>query len=149
VSILRELEKLIQQVAEQQQPPPRAPRRRMQDEVEVLDVDTAEVIQADVIEAEPLHEEVAAHVSQRMDTSDVSQHASRLGAEVGQADEKLESRLHQKFDHDVGGLAARDAEMQAAAAMSSSEIARMLGNPANIRQAIILSEILTRPSDRW
>jgi hypothetical protein len=149
VSILRELEKLIQQVAEQQQPQSPARRRPVPQEIEVLDEETAEVIEADVIDAQPLREDVAAHVAHRMDTSDLGEHAARLGASVEQADEKLESHLHDKFDHDVGGLAARTAEAQAAAGISSSEIAKMLRNPVSIRQAVILSEILARPADRW
>jgi hypothetical protein len=96
-------------------------------------------------------------VSQHMrGTTDIARHASSLGAEVDQADDKLEARLHRTFDHKLGQLkdtttAATPQQIKQAADPSSSaaNMARLLANPQSIRNAIILSEILNRPEDRW
>ncbi len=40
-------------------------------------------------------------------------------------------------------------ERATAAETPAGQIAAMLADPAGVRQAIVLSEILNRPSDRW
>jgi len=96
-----------------------------------------------------------------MDTSDITEHASRLsrhasqlGAQVGQADEKLEGHLHEKFDHDLSriqdeSVTAAGQRGQEGAALTASDIVGMLSNPKSISQAVVLNEILQRPLDRW
>jgi hypothetical protein len=82
------------------------------------------------------------------------EHARHLGEQIGQTDERLEAHLHQKFDHTLGNLVARDitpAEQVAAALATTpaTEIAALLATPQGMQQAVILSEILQRPADRW
>lgn len=151
--MLNELEKLLREVAQQggRRPPP----QRRQPEMEIMDEGV------EIIEAEPLHEELIEHVAESMDTSDVtaraaqlSRHASQLGAQVGQADEKLEGRLHEKFDHDLGkihdeSVTTAGQKGQKGVALSASDIVGMLSNPKSISQAVVLNEILQRPADRW
>ncbi len=151
--MLNELEKLLREVAQQggRRPPP----RRNQPEREIMDEGV------EIIEAEPLREDMMDHVAESMDTSDVTQraaqlsrHASQLGAQVGQADEKLEGRLHDKFDHDLGkihdeSVTGAGQRGQEGIALTASDIVGMLSNPKSITQAVVLNEILQRPIDRW
>lgn len=152
--MLNELEKLLREVAQQggRVPPP----RRNEPELEIMDDTNVEII-----DAEPLHEDVMEHVAESMDTTDVtshaaqlSRHASQLGAQVGQADEKLEDRLHEKFDHDLGKIHDESVTRagqgeQEGVALTASDIVGMLSNPKSISQAVVLNEILQRPIDRW
>jgi len=49
-------------------------------------------------------ETVGQHVREHIESHPVSEHARTLGSELGQADEKLENRLHSVFDHSLGQL---------------------------------------------
>ncbi len=99
----------------------------------------------------PRRESVASGVQKNLDNSRLKRHAEKLGEEVGLADDKLDARLHQKFDHQVGHLAS-----QAIGGVESTSKARvpvksktlllnMLASPQSVQQAIIMSEILSRP----
>lgn len=98
---------------------------------------------------------ISDHIATYMDSSKFRESASHLGQQVGQADERLASHLHQAFDHQVGKLAGHSNETgRAGAAMadtvvSGAQIASMLRDPRTFRQAIVLNEILTRPEHRW
>ena len=140
MSMLRELENLLRDITEQQpaQAPSRPSRRPVQQQpIEYLD--------AEVVEAEPVHEGIAEHVSHHLDTKDVTSRASQLGAAVGQADDKLEAHIHDKFDHDLSKIDDLPTDAEEAGKPVASEIAEMLRDPKSIRQAVILSEILNRP----
>jgi hypothetical protein len=156
MNILNELEKMLREAAQQQgmQVPP---SRRPPPDREII-----EAVDAEVIEAEPVYESMSAHVADDIDTSDITQrasrfrdHASRLGAEVGQADDKLQERLHEKFDRDLGRIhgdtVTDDTGVGRPGGVPSTatEIVEVFRNPKSIRQAIILNEILKRPEHRW
>lgn len=119
-------------------------------------------IEASVVEAVPVatavgDSEVA--VSDRF-----SSQTARLGADVGQADERAEKHRHEAFDHAVGNLAdtsvgaeseyeegagaAQDSE-GVAVPVSASEFRDLLSTPESVRKAIVLNEILSRPTARW
>lgn len=75
-------------------------------------------------------------------------------SDIAQSDERLEARLHEKFDHRLGNLGSRassDSQEPAAAAVptTASRIKTMLAQPGGVRDAVILSEILNRPADRF
>lgn len=86
-----------------------------------------------------------------------------LGKEVAEADDKLDSRLHRVFDHQVGrlsGLAGESAKPttteepgtpppRVPAVPLAQAVAGMFTNPATVSQAILLHEILRRPEERW
>jgi hypothetical protein len=97
----------------------------------------------------------------------------QFGSSLELADEKVEGHLHKVFDHRLGSLAdtsqagssqtgriaeGTDAEVwrtpdssgrQADSATPGAlEIAAMLRNPSNLRDAIVLAEIFRRPEDR-
>jgi len=105
---------------------------------------------------------VAEHVRQRMrsDFKDMP----KLDSEVEEADEQLEGHLHQVFDHQLSQLSLVPGDTAQAAAGTepgsptpqpgaalplAASIRAMLANPATLRQAIVLNEILRRPEDRW
>ena len=96
-------------------------------------------------------ESVAKHVESRINSSRLKKHAEKLGEKVGRADDVIEARLHQTFDHKVGRLAqpasappgpSDKSKMQTR--MASSLLA-MLASPQSVQQAFIMSEILKRP----
>ena len=177
MSIMRELEKLLREIAEQQQPaaqrpaPPRPPQarpappqlarsqpgpsqpaqRRGPQRPGASRV-PAEVLDAEVVDATPVsrREAVAKHVAKHLDTRDLTAGATRLGAEVGQADEKVEAHLHAKFDHQLSRIDDPNDEVGAAAGTAfATRIAEMFRNPQAIQQAFILNEILNPPELRW
>jgi hypothetical protein len=111
----------------------------------------------------PVGGQVEAHVKGFLNTGEFSQRSAQLGEEVAQADEHLGEHLHQVFDHDVSSLAATPGEISAqpataggpssdAAALpvtAAAGLAAMLSDMENVRQAIVINEILRRPEERW
>jgi len=99
--------------------------------------------------AEHVEEQVAAR------SQSISQNASTLGQRIITEDQQFDDQLKAKFDHRLGALSVTampltSAEQVAAApATPAAQIAAMLANPDGVRQAVILNEILRRPSDRW
>jgi hypothetical protein len=88
--------------------------------------------------------------------SKLAEQTSHLGQRIIEDDQQFDVQLKAKFDHTVGTLtgSAATAAEQAAAAVSAAEtpaaqIAAMLATPAGVRQAIVVNEILRRPTDRW
>jgi hypothetical protein len=156
MGILKDLENLLREMAEEQMVRPPATRPRPQPQQRPQPLPELEAVDAEVIELQPLGAGVSQHVSQHLDMSSIRQHTAQLGSEVALADDKLDARLHDKFDHAVGRIKGGQPTAAAApptATVSSSpaptarpsEIAQLLRNPKSIRQAIILNEILRRP----
>jgi hypothetical protein len=101
----------------------------------------------------PLGSGVARHVSEHLGgTAAIAEHARKLGAEVAQADERLQQHLEQKFVHQVGKLAPQATAPQrrtAAASPLAGELVKLLSQPESVRQMILAGEILRRPEERW
>lgn len=80
----------------------------------------------------------------------VAEHARRLGEEVGLADDKMDAHIQDTFSHDVATLGASSPALDPAQRTGkqsvAAELKKMLTSRQSIRQAIILSEILNRPS---
>lgn len=114
-------------------------------------------ISAELVDAElaDTGDTVSRHVTEDLrGTEQISEHTRRLGEDVEQADDKLEAHLHQTFDHQVGRLRSSVTDVAAVAAsdvkrtgFTAGSIAGMLLSPDNIRNAIILGEILKRPGE--
>ncbi len=120
-----------------------------------------------VVVGEPLPQEsVAEHVRDRFGRPQFGQVGSPgLGREVAQADEKVGDRLREKFGHQVSRLAGVSGEaaavplaveptvpadrVAAPPAVDAATMAALLTNPATLRQAVLVSEILHRPEERW
>lgn len=83
----------------------------------------------------------------------MAQKVSHLGERIIAEDREFDDQLKAKFDHAVGTLAANTVSetelVPVARETPASRIAAMLANPDGVRQAIVLNEILNRPSDRW
>jgi hypothetical protein len=97
---------------------------------------------------------VAEHVAERVtaSTQTLAEKAAQLGQRLVVEDQQFESHVKSKFDHALGALGESDAKQAPAAAPAetpASQIAAMLANPAGVRQAMVVNEILRRPSDRW
>jgi hypothetical protein len=107
-----------------------------------------DVYTAEVIAPRTLRPSVTSHVS----TDDLARHAAELGEELDQADERMDARLHQQFDHAVGALGdSSDAVHEDPAkgqlpkeAVTTREIIDVFRSPERIREAIIMNEILNR-----
>ena len=134
---------------QQQAPPPQrrqpAPPPKRQpiliDDVEVIDDPYA-------------GESVAEHVQQYISTEDIADHAKHLGQEVAQRDDKVDERIHRKFDHEVGhlNLDARPSVQDTTTSVTETEINQTaaaifqtLMNPESVAQSIMIAEILKRP----
>jgi hypothetical protein len=147
------------QQAPQQQNPQQAPPQRLapiqraplrEQQLEPV----VEIIEAEEADAgSRLTSSVAQHLR---GTTEIARHASSLGYEVDQSDERLEARLHKTFDHQLGSLkntstaAPEKVAMQTTEALAASmNLTRLLSNAQTIRNGIILSEVLARPEHRW
>ncbi|MBI2478304.1 MAG: hypothetical protein HYV60_06575, partial [Planctomycetia bacterium] len=156
-----------QRRAQQQQPRPQAqppqaqrPKPAPSRPVEILH---AEVIDDIEIIDEPhvsRGSSVEEHVKEHIRAGVFDEHISHLGEDVDKSDDRMEAHLHEYFEHDLGALGARTAAAADSTLDDDSPATKrkpekppnfleLLQNPASVRQAIILSEILTRPSDRW
>lgn len=103
-------------------------------------------------------ESVAEHVATHLKRGAFAERASQMGEELSQTDERLEARLHQKFDHGLGSLSARRLVREAEdlqqkgrdeAPSVADGILELLSTPQGVQQAVILNEVLSRPIDRW
>jgi hypothetical protein len=106
----------------------------------------------------PRRETVADHVAESVTAHSraIGEQTSRLGQRIIEDDQQFDAQLKAKFDHTVGtltGSGVAAAEQAAAVAAEESraavQIAHLLARPDGMRQAIVLNEILRRPSDRW
>jgi hypothetical protein len=125
---------------------------------------TRRLVQADLIPMEGAPESVAAHVRDHLSSAKFAPVSQQLGREVTQIDGKIERHLLEKFDHRLGRLAGMGGESASAqtavdleaprqgaavAPLAAANLAAVLANPASLRQAILLSEVLNRPESRW
>ncbi|MBI3838681.1 MAG: hypothetical protein HY288_12205 [Planctomycetia bacterium] len=118
------------------------------------------------IDVQPLerHEfsSVAASVEKHLSSRTFTQRTEHLADDIVRADEEMEQHLQKAFSHRVGTLSdvqkptdiqtpATDKETSVvvAAGSAANAIAGLLTDPKNLRQAVILNEILKRPENRW
>lgn len=160
------LRRAAQRRAQQQQPRPPAaspqgqrPKPMPPRPIEILDaqiIDDVEIIEPHVLHGSSVAEHVQSHIREGV----FDESLARLGEEVDQSDDRMEAHLHQYFEHDLGALGTRtaatadstlddDSPGQRPQPVKPTNFLELLRNPASVRQAIILSEILTRPADRW
>ena len=111
-------------------------------------IEILEPIEAEIVEAEPV--DLSSHVSSYLDSSKFAQRASVLGHRLGLPEDTSESRLHSKFDHELGSLRRPDVPAEPAKATpTAGGLLDLLRSPESLRQAIVLSEILQPPRHRW
>jgi len=118
-----------------------------------------EVVQAEVIDT------VADHVRTHVPAAHFGHLGSELGREVKDVDARMEEHLHNVFDHRLGRLAGSEASAvepsaaapgptttgpaQAVSQNIAANLVVMLSRPDGVRQAVLVSEILGRPEQRW
>ena len=115
-------------------------------------------VRAEVVAEVPVGTQVNEQVKKYLDTQSFSRREEALGKEVAQADQEIDQHLHQVFDHSLSRLETVVGET-AAAAVEPPEVAdaatfatgllALVTSPDSLRQAVILSEILHRPEERW
>jgi len=118
-------------------------------------------VEAQVV-APTSQQSVSQHVAQQFGGTEFQQRAAGLGAGVSQADEMMDHRLQDVFQHELGQLGTQTSEAAALAAGSgvvssatgsgsplTAELLQMLAHPESVRQAVVLGEILHRPEHRW
>jgi hypothetical protein len=101
-----------------------------------------------VVESAPERVSVQEHVARHMSTADVTEHATTLGTDVSQADERFQSQLQDRFQHQIGSLEPRQqqpTQVTRRRSAAAAEIADLLRSPQGMRQVIIASEVLRRP----
>jgi hypothetical protein len=146
-----------QQAQQRTQRPPQRPQPVTTPVVYVPDVLDAEILEAEEVTGD----DVAADVLRHLDTSSFQNRAQQFASDVRSADDAIEAHLHSAFEHRLGALGAStsaaedstlDSEENAAKAAATTDgldIAALLRSPQNIRNAIILSEVLNPPGHRW
>jgi hypothetical protein len=148
-------------------PPPRQPfapqpvrRPATLSEVVILEPAPVASVEAEVVDAELADQQdrLGRFVAQDLrGAQEIEAHTRQLGAEVDRADDKMEARLHQVFDHSVGQLKKQATDSipktpegaDIAPALTSANLAELMRSPPAIRSAIVLGEILHRPEERW
>lgn len=126
-------------------PSPPSPQRVTPAPVVAAEIVTAELAQ----EGSRVEREVQEHLR---GSQEIAERTSQLGRQVDAAQEKLQEHLRAVFDHDLGRL-SKTASSTAATPhekplpdVTLEELRSMLQSPTSIRDAIVLAEILRRPS---
>ncbi len=97
---------------------------------------------------------VAAHVQGHINTGEMADHATQLGGRIVSVHDQTDQQVHQRLDHDLTVLDDKPSVYDEAGGTAPSvdvsplayDLIQMLRSPASFRQAILLSEILQRPS---
>ncbi|MCA9245862.1 MAG: hypothetical protein KDA42_02075 [Planctomycetales bacterium] len=161
--IRAELQEFLRDAAERRQQTAR-PRGRQREKVLEAEIVEPEVVEAVTITQSAKRAEPAASRSQDQQPdpyaiANEKARTSHLGEEVALADEKVESHLHEVFDHEVSHLHEHTHEGQASGRGErrgsrskpslAREIREMMREPRSVRRAVVLNEVLRRPEDRW
>jgi hypothetical protein len=105
---------------------------------------------------------VAASVEKHLSNRTFTQRAEHLADDISRVDQEMEQHLQKAFSHRVGTLSDVQKVSADAGPVNDKEtavvfgdtsaanaIAGMLSDPKNLRNAVILNEILRRPDERW
>ncbi len=101
-------------------------------------------------------EGVAEHVKQHLDSRPLRERAAQL-THLDQTDEQMQSHVQQSLGGTVGRLGSAGSDRPEAATAQSTTtasaaalyLAGLLRDPASMRTAIILQEVLRRPEQNW
>jgi len=162
-----EIEDFLRRAANQQRNP-KTPRAARAQQRKIERQAAAEPVQAEVVAEKPVGGQVTEHVKTFLDEEKFAKRGEELGKGVAQTvNQEIDQHLQQVFSHPVSKLAAvsgeaaapptagEPAELAAAAPVVETpnvfadELVAMLTNPDSLRQAILLTEILHRPEERW
>lgn len=127
-----------------------APRPAARQQPVVLVARPVPVHEAEALEEIHLEPTLGERLSQAGGPQLSSQTEQPLGAGVAEAQQRMSQQLTQDFDHKVGQLAGgRQAAKAAIPSTAAAGLAALLASPADLRQAILINEILQRPEHRW
>lgn len=107
----------------------------------------SETVPVEIVD--PRQEEVGQHVARHLSKKRVTEGAEHLGEEVALADDRIEMRLEEKFEHRLGSLEHKEQQVQERESSIAEELRQLLSQPQGMRQLIIANEILRRPEERW
>lgn len=96
-------------------------------------------------------ESVSEHVEKYMDTSDIKQKTQSLGRQNATVSQEFDRNVKQHLNKDIcsvdqDGLTLSDAHVKPEDNSPAAKLREMLAQPGMIGQAILISEILNRPS---
>jgi hypothetical protein len=112
----------------------------------------------------PVGAGLADQIQKDLDIAEFRRRADQLGFEIVHADERTEARLHQSFDHQLSQLETAPGETADLPQVMETDsyadrvtgvptapigLGGLLGSGADLRRAIIITEILHRPEHRW
>lgn len=111
-----------------------------------LDAPPGEVVEAQAVDESRSMTRIGSYVEQHLGTRE---EAAAQFTDVDKSEAMFQAHLQQTFQHHVGQLDSQASDPATAAPAADSPLAALLADPANVRQAIVLNEILQRPVDRW
>lgn len=95
-------------------------------------------------------ESVSEHVEKYLDTSDIKEKTRNLGSQVTRVSQEFDRNVRQNLNKDIcsvdDGRASSDPKQRTADNSTAAKLKEMLARPETITQAILISEILNRPS---
>jgi hypothetical protein len=117
----------------------------------------ARPVSTEASDAGTVESRVGEHVKEFLDTSDFKRRRSSLADDIAESNQKMSEHLKDVFGHQLGGLSTKEESSTApepvppdvAAASAGLDLVALLAQPSNLRQAILLQEILQRPEHRW
>lgn len=83
---------------------------------------------------------------------EAAQVVRQLGRDIDLSDERMSQHIHNVFDHQVGQLTHGQTHVQTHEPhpqTTAAGLAAMIGDPVRMRQAILMNEILQRPTRFW
>jgi hypothetical protein len=127
-----------------QKQPGRTPPRRLADSRQPAPIRIEEGRGA--LAGATIGEHVAEHLG---GVQAIATHAQSLGADVAQADERMEAHLQEKFTHRLGALAHQEAPTPVDVPSAAKDLLKLLSQPGGAKTMIVANEILRRPEERW
>lgn len=144
-----DLEKFLQRAAQRR-------RQRAEPSIVIIDEQNAGVLEPEIIQPEIVSprrslasESVGDHVNRHLDGSAFSESAHEMGDNIEGAHQEMDDHIHQVFDHQLGNLKTQEVDDPNSISdddptqpIEAHWVADMLKNPATLRQAIVLNEIM-------
>jgi hypothetical protein len=151
--MLKELENLLAEIARQQGVDV-GPRKRQQAGGRAAVRPEPELVDAEIIDAEPIRDDAVRRVaSSSASVHDLhdSLHGRSLSDQQEPSEDRRDLNVHERFDERTShmGDSAYDEDVDRNALDATNWVAALFRDPQTTRQAIILREILTRPTDFW
>jgi predicted flap endonuclease-1-like 5' DNA nuclease len=141
-------------------PPPKTPQAKTPKRTPPKSASREQPLDAETVERSDFSS-VGASVEKHLANRGFTQRAEHLADDIVRADQEMEQHLQKAFSRRVGTLGGEtaktsstpvtDVEPVPAAPRSpaADALGSLLSNPQNIKQAVILNEILQRPEHRW